>query len=143
MLMADATFNVSIVTPDGTVYNDASTMLIVTTDTGEMGLMADHLPLIAALTIGELTVKHADTGDHDTFVAVNGGYVRFDGKDAEVIADSAELQQNIDVKRAQNAKERAEKSIQHAREVNDPDELSRGQVHLARALNRLRVSNER
>lgn len=140
--MADATFHVSIITPDGTVYNDKTTMLIVTTGTGEMGLMADHLPLIASLTIGELTVKHADTGDHDTFVAVNGGYVKFDGQHAEVIADSAELQKNIDVKRAQNAKARAEKSIQHAREINDPDELSRGQVHLARAINRLRVSNE-
>lgn len=142
MIMADATFHVSIITPDGTVYNDETTMLIVTTGTGEMGLMADHLPLIASLTIGELTVKHADTGDHDTFVAVNGGYVKFDGQHAEVIADSAELQKNIDVKRAQNAKARAEKSIQHAREINDPDELSRGQVHLARAINRLRVSNE-
>lgn len=140
--MADATFHVSIVTPDGTVYNEESTMLVVTTETGELGLMADHLPLIAALTIGELTVKHADTGDHDTFVAVNGGYVKFDGKNAEVIADSAELQANIDVKRAKNAKERAEKAIQHARKVEDPDELARGQVHLARALNRLRVSNE-
>ena len=140
--MADATVHVSIITPDGTVYNDETTMLIVTTGTGEMGLMADHLPLIASLTIGELTVKHADTGDHDTFVAVNGGYVKFDGQHAEVIADSAELQKNIDVKRAQNAKARAEKSIQHAREINDPDELSRGQVHLARAINRLRVSNE-
>lgn len=125
--MADATFHVSIITPDGTVYDDDTTMLIVTTGTGEMGLMADHLPLIASLTIGELTVKHADTGDHDTFAAVNGGYVKFDGQHAEVIADSAELQKNIDVKRAQNAKARAEKSIQHAREVNDPDELSRGQ----------------
>lgn len=140
--MADATFHVSIVTPDGTVYNEESTMLVVTTETGELGLMADHFPLIAALTIGELTVKHSDTGDHDTFVAVNGGYVKFDGKNAEVIADSAELQSEIDVNRAKNAKERAEKTIQHAREVEDPDELARGQVHLARALNRLRVSSE-
>ncbi|WP_251547273.1 F0F1 ATP synthase subunit epsilon [Limosilactobacillus caecicola] len=141
--MADATFHVSIITPDGTVYDAESTMLIVTTQTGELGLMADHLPLIAALKIGELKVLHADTGDHDTFVAVNGGYVKFNGKDAEIIADSAELQANIDVQRAQNAKERAEQSIKHAREVNDPDELSRAQVHLARAVNRLRVSNER
>ncbi|WP_295729799.1 F0F1 ATP synthase subunit epsilon [uncultured Limosilactobacillus sp.] len=140
--MADATFHVSIITPDCTVYNDDSTMLIVTTQNGELGLMADHLPLIASLAIGELTVKHADTGDHDTFVAVNGGYVKFDGHNAEVIADSAELQQDIDVHRAEKAKARAEKSIQHARDVNDPDELSRGQVHLARAMNRLRVSNE-
>ena len=140
--MADATFHVSIVTPDGTVYNEESTMLVVTTDTGELGLMADHLPLIAALTIGELTVKHADTGDHDTFVAVNGGYVKFDGKNAEVIADSAELQANIDVNRAKNAKERAEKAIQHAHEVQDPDELARGQVHFARAINMMLVSSE-
>lgn len=140
--MADATFHVSIVTPDGTIYNEESTMLIVTTQTGQMGLMADHLPIIAALVIGELTVKHADTGDHDTFVAVNGGYVKFDGKNAEVIADSAELQSAIDVQRAQNAKSRAEEHIKHARQNNDPDELARGEVHLRRAINRIHVSNE-
>lgn len=140
--MADATFHVSIVTPDGTIYNEESTMLIVTTQTGEMGLMADHIPIIAALVIGELTVKHADTGNHDTFVAVNGGYVKFDGQNAEVIADSAELQSSIDVQRAQKAKARAEQHIKHAQENHDPDELARGEVHLRRALNRIQVSSE-
>lgn len=141
--MADeAQFHVSIITPDGTVFSDSTTMVIVTTEKGELGLMADHLPLIAALAIGELTVKPVDSSEHNTFVAVNGGFVRFDGKDATIVADSAELQSAIDVHRAQNAKERAEKTIQHAREVHDPDELARGQVHLARAINRLRVSNE-
>lgn len=139
--MADAaTFNVTIVTPDGTVFDDTSTMLVVTTDDGELGFMANHLPMIAALAIGRLTLKHADSQADDTEVAVNGGYVRFDGKKATVVADSAELREQIDVSRAQNAKSRAEKTIAHAKEIHDPDELSRGQVHLARALNRLRVS---
>lgn len=140
--MSNATFHVSIVTPDGTVYNDQTTMLVVTTVSGELGLMADHIPIIAALKIGELTVKHEDSGEKDTYAAVNGGYVKFDGKDAHVVADSAELQKDIDVARAQNAKERAEQILQHARESHDADELSRGRVHLARAINRLHVSNE-
>lgn len=137
----DATFKVTIVTPDGTILDDdSSTMLIVTTDEGELGLMADHLPIIAALAIGRLTVKHAQSGQADTDVAVNGGFARFDGKNATVVADSAETADSIDVQRAEKARSRSEAAIKHARENHDPDELSRAQVHLARAINRLNVS---
>lgn len=139
----DATFKVTIVTPDGTILDDdSSTMLVVTTDEGELGLMADHLPIIAALAIGKLTVKHAASGAKDTLVAVNGGFARFDGHNATVVADSAETAENIDVQRAENARSRSERAIKHAREHHDPDELARGEVHLARALNRLRVSGQ-
>ena len=102
--------------------------------------MSDHLPIIAALAIGRLTVKHAQSGQADTDVAVNGGFARFDGKNATVVADSAETADRIDVQRAEKARSRSEAAIKHARENHDPDELSRAQVHLARAINRLNVS---
>ena len=48
--MAENTFKVTIITPDGTVYdNDKVTMLVMNTAGGQMGIMANHVPLIAAL----------------------------------------------------------------------------------------------
>ena len=137
--MAESTFNVTIVTPDGTIYDEPATLLVMKTSEGQMGLMKNHQPIIAALAIDELRLKHAGETE-DTVIAVNGGFIDFNGQVATVVAGSAELAEAIDVARAQSAKERAEKQIAHAKQVHNADELARAEVHLARALNRLRVS---
>ena len=50
--MADTKFKVTIITPDGTVYdNDNATMVIMNTSGGQMGIMAKHVPVLASLTI--------------------------------------------------------------------------------------------
>ena len=137
--MAESTFNVTIVTPDGTIYDEPATLLVMKTSEGQMGLMKNHQPISAALAIDELRLKHAGETE-DTVIAVNGGFIDFNGQVATVVAGSAELAETIDVARAQSAKERAEKQIAHAKQVHNADELARAEVHLARALNRLRVS---
>lgn len=137
--MAESTFNVTIVTPDGTIYDEPATLLVMKTSEGQMGLMKNHQPIIAALAIDKLRLKHAGETE-DTVIAVNGGFIDFNGQVATVVAGSAELAETIDVARAQSAKERAEKQIAHAKQVHNADELARAEVHLARALNRLRVS---
>ena len=139
--MADSTFDVTIVTPDGTVYNHPATMLIMKTSEGQMGLLKNHQPIIAALAIDEVRLKHDGEGA-DTVVAVNGGFIDFDGQKATVVAGSAELAGQIDVKRALDAKTRAEEASAHAKQEHNADELARAEVHLARALNRLRVSGQ-
>lgn len=136
--MADSTFNVTIVTPDGTIVDQTTDLLVLTTVEGQMGLMKNHQPIIASLAIDALRLKNA--GQEDTVAAVNGGFIDFDGQVATVVAGSAELAANIDVARAKNAKERAEKAIEQAKQNQNPDDLARAEVHLARALNRLKVS---
>lgn len=138
--MAESTFNVTIVTPDGTVYDEPAPLLVIKTTEGQMGLMKNHQPIIASLAIDELRLKHG-TDTKDTVIAVNGGFIDFNGQNATVVAGSAELANAIDVARAQSAKERAEKQIAHAKQVHNADELARAEVHLARAINRLRVSS--
>ena len=59
---------------------------------------------------------------------------------ATIIADSAELSRDIDLRRARYAKERAEKRIEKAKQTHDVDDRRRGEVALARAINRIRVS---
>lgn len=101
--MAENTFKVTIITPDGTVYdNDKVTMLVMNTAGGQMGIMANHVPLIAALEISTVRIKHSEGTDE--VAAVNGGIIQFDGQNATIAADSAEMPEAIDVERAQRAK---------------------------------------
>lgn len=137
--MADHMFNVTIVTPDGTVYNKDTTMIILKTQNGEMGILPNHIPVVASLQIDTVRVK-IDSGEDK--IAVNGGFVEFSDNSATIVADSAETPEEIDVNRAQSAKVRAEQHIQHAHEVHDKNELSRAEVALKRAVNRLRVSQK-
>ena len=92
--MAENTFKVTIITPDGTVYdNDKVTMLIMNTAGGQMGIMANHVPLIAALEISTVRIKHSE--DTDEVAAVNGGIIQFDGQNATIAADSAEMHREL------------------------------------------------
>lgn len=137
--MADTKFKVTIITPDGTVYdNDNATMVIMNTSGGQMGIMAKHVPVLASLTISELRIKH-DQGT-DEVAAVNGGIMQFDGETALITADSAEIPEKIDVARAEEAKQRAEEAIRKAKEAHRQNDLARAEVHLKRAVNRLKVS---
>ena len=137
--MADTKFKVTIITPDGTVYdNDNATMVIMNTSGGQMGIMAKHVPVLASLTISELRIKH-DQGT-DEIAAVNGGIMQFDGETALITADSAEMPEKIDVARAEEAKQRAEEAIRKAKEAHRQNDLTRAEVHLKRAVNRLKVS---
>ncbi len=137
--MADTNFQVTIITPDGTVYeNEKATMIIMNTSGGQMGIMANHVPVLASLEISQLRIHH-NTGT-DEVAAVNGGILQFDGKNALITADSAEMPEKIDVHRAEEAKARAEEEIKHAKEEHRQNDLARAEVHLKRAINRLKVS---
>ena len=137
--MADSKFKVTIITPDGTVYdNDNATMVIMNTAGGQMGIMANHVPLVAALEISTVRIKH-DEGTAEV-AAVNGGIIQFDGHQALIAADSAEMPEEIDVQRAEAAKKRSESEIEKAKREHNQDDLARAEVHLKRATNRLNTS---
>lgn len=137
--MADSKFKVTIITPDGTVYdNDNATMVIMNTAGGQMGIMANHVPLVAALEISTVRIKH-DEGTAEV-AAVNGGIIQFDGHQALIAADSAEMPEEIDVQRAEAAKKRSESEIEKAKREHNQDDLARAEVHLKRAINRLNTS---
>lgn len=137
--MADSKFKVTIITPDGTVYdNDNATMVIMNTAGGQMGIMANHVPLIAALEISTVRIKH-DEGTAEV-AAVNGGIIQFDGHQALIAADSAEMPEEIDIQRAEEAKKRSESEIEKAKREHNQDDLARAEVHLKLAINRLNTS---
>lgn len=138
--MADnnSVLTVSIVTPDGKVYErEDARLVIVRTKSGQLGIMPNHVPVIASLEVDEVKVKSGEEVDE---VAVNGGFVEFSNNNLTVIADSAEKQNDIDVDRASAARNRAKKALEQAREKHDNQEIMRNQVALKRAINRIHVA---
>ena len=139
--MADqSVLTVSIVTPDGEVYNQSkATMVVVKTKSGQLGIMPNHVPVIASLAVDAVLIK---AGHHQDKVAVNGGFVEFSNNEATVIANSAEKQGDIDVARAKRAQARAKAAIQKAKQAHDQVTLEKEQVALMRAVNRIRVAKK-
>ncbi|AYF92802.1 F0F1 ATP synthase subunit epsilon [Apilactobacillus bombintestini] len=138
--MADnnSVLTVSIVTPDGKVYErEDARLVIVRTKSGQLGIMPNHVPVIASLEVDEVKVKSGEEVDE---IAVNGGFVEFSNNNLTVIADSAEKQNDIDVDRASAARDRAQKALEQAREKHDNQEILRNQVALKRAINRIHVA---
>ncbi|MFZ3589053.1 F0F1 ATP synthase subunit epsilon [Bacillus sp. DJP31] len=128
------TIQVSVVTPDGPVYESDVEMVSTKAQSGELGILPGHIPMVAPLAIGTVRLK---TGGNTELVAVTGGFLEVRPDKVTVLAQSAELGADIDVDRAQAAKERAELRLQ----AKDTDtDLQRAELALQRAINRLKVT---
>ena len=136
----DQYLTVSIVTPNGIVYEHHAKLVVVRTTNGELGILPKHAPIIVPLTINEVRIKRIDSDNHVDWIAVNGGIMEVRDNQVSIIADSAERAREIDLSRAELAKERAESRIAQAQEQQDKVSLNRATVALHRAVNRIKVS---
>ena len=128
------TVQVNIVTPDGPVYDSEVSMVVAKTVTGEMGVLAGHIPMVAPLTIGAVKLKKAD-GSQEV-VAVNGGFIEVRPEKISILSSAAEIAESIDVARAKQALARAEGRLQAK---SDDIDFKRAELALKRALNRINV----
>ena len=128
---------VSIVTPDGPVYDSEVEMVSTKAETGELGILPGHIPLVAPLQIGAVRLKK---GNSTEFVAVSGGFLEVRPEEVTILAQSAEKAESIDVARAQAAKKRAEQLLESKR---DDVDFKRAELALQRAVNRIEVSQHR
>ncbi|SDN60463.1 ATP synthase F1 subcomplex epsilon subunit [Fictibacillus solisalsi] len=132
------TLDVSVVTPDGPVFEGTAEMVSSKAKSGELGVLPGHIPLVAPLTISAVRVKQ----DGKTqYVAVSGGFIEVRPEKVTILAQAAELAEEIEVKRAEEAKERAERRLAETNQ-NDLDQ-ARAEYALRRAINRLDVANHR
>lgn len=127
------TLTVSVVTPDGQVLEDEYEMVSCKAETGELGILPGHIPLVAPLAISALRLKR---NNEEHLVAVSGGFIEVRPDKVTVLAPSAERAEDIDVERALAAKERAERRLA---EEKDIDKV-RAEAALQRALNRLEIA---
>lgn len=133
---------VQVVTPDGIRYDHHANFISVKTPDGEMGILPEHINLIAPLTVHEMKIRRTDDDNHVDWVAINGGIIEIKDNLVTIVADSAERERDIDVSRAERAKIRAERKLEQAQSTHDIDEVRRAQVALLRALNRISVGNK-
>lgn len=129
-----ATLRLEVVTPDKTVVSTDAEMVICPGVEGEFGILPHHVSLLSALKIGNLRYR-ANGKDEDVFIS--GGFVDVNNNSCSVLAESAEHARDIDTRRAQAARERAEQRL--AQRDDDLDEV-RAQVALQRALMRLQIA---
>ncbi|HJG84500.1 MAG TPA: F0F1 ATP synthase subunit epsilon [Weissella thailandensis] len=131
--MSEHTLHVKVVTPDGVVFgHETASLVVLDTINGEEGIMANHAPIITSLHIGEVKVINEEENFQEN-ITISGGFAEFSENQLSIVSDSAERTQDIDVKRAEQAKERAEKHIA----AGDTDDVERAQAALMRAVNRI------
>ncbi len=122
-----------IVTPDATVLSETVDYVGLPGREGQLGIMPQHVPLLAALGIGELYYRKNGA---TVKAFVSGGFVDVSSNRVTVMAESAELAADIDFARAQRAKERAEALLQMHKEGIDE---TRAHAALQRAITRLNI----
>ncbi|HEV2768539.1 MAG TPA: ATP synthase F1 subunit epsilon [Acidimicrobiales bacterium] len=98
---------VEVVSPERILYSGEADMVITRTTDGEIAFLTGHVPFIGSLGIGRVIIRTTE-GD-DVLAAVHGGFVEVNDDRVTVLSDVAELVDDIDVGRARQALERAEK----------------------------------
>lgn len=128
------TIKVSVVTPDGPVYEADVEMVSTKAKSGELGILPGHIPLVAPLEISAVRLKKEGKTE---YIAVSGGFLEVRPDKVTVLAQAAEKAEDIDVARAKAAKERAERRLQSK---DDDIDFKRAELALKRAINRLNVA---
>lgn len=127
----------SIITPEKELLKEEVDWVSLPTEAGDITVLPHHVALITALKPGELTVH---TGTTERHLAVHGGFADIDGLKVRVLADAAELAEEIDERRAEEAVARAEKAKEAATTNEEQATIT---AALERSLIRLRVARRR
>jgi F-type H+-transporting ATPase subunit epsilon len=130
------TFRLQIVTPEKVEFDEEVEVVVAPGIDGELGIMAGHLPLITRLKIGVLRIL---TASEEITMAVSEGYMEVTRDKVLILAEAAELPEEIDVERALEAKRRAEERLASG----DKIDFARAQAALLRAMTRLKVAGRK
>lgn len=124
-------FKVRVVTPNGLYKVFDTEILNVETTEGQIGILTNHMPIVAILVISTMSTQESD-GRHT--YAIAGGTLYFQNNLATILADAIERSDEIDVERAKQAKDRAEKLIAKKEGID----VKRAEVALKKAINRIK-----
>jgi len=128
-----------IATPERIVYEAEVDSITCMTQMGEVTILPGHIPLVATLVPGELKMG---IGGNTTFIAVSGGFLEVrKGNEVVILADSAEHAEEIDIARAEEAKQRAQKLMEE--KIQDAESYAGVQAALERSLLRLKVARRK
>jgi F-type H+-transporting ATPase subunit epsilon len=129
-----AKISVHVVTPEREVFVGEADMVVARTTSGDVGILPGHIPMLVPLAIGVLAIVDGGTR---TQAAVDGGFLHVtgsgEGTRVDVLAEHAELAEEIDASRVAQQREVAER-----REAEEPSAEARAE--LAKAAARARIT---
>jgi len=128
---------VDIVTAERVVYSEDVDIVIAPGALGQLGILPHHTPLMTTLEPGELLMRKAG---EEYSLAIAGGFLEVRPDHVIVLADAAERADEIDLTRAEAAKERARERLAHPGAGID---VARAEAALQRALARIDVAEKR
>jgi len=97
-----------IVTPEAMMVSEEVDEITVTGTEGEFGVLPGHCHMLSSLKIGSVNYKNGNT---EQFMSLGGGYAEVGPDKVSILAETAELKDNIDVERAKEAQSRAEENL--------------------------------
>jgi F-type H+-transporting ATPase subunit epsilon len=104
-----STVKLEIITLTRPLYNGRIVSVTVPTTEGEITVLPNHIALMTPLKAGEIVVRHE--GGKEDYVAISGGFLVVAPKKITILVDSAEMLEELDEKKIQEAKDRAEKLL--------------------------------
>jgi F-type H+-transporting ATPase subunit epsilon len=129
-----ATLKLEVITAERQVFSDEVNTVVAPGVDGELGILPHHAPLITMLKPGELLIRK---DGQETYLFVSGGFLEVRPDKIIILADACERCEEIDIERAEAAKQRAEERLKtHIPEVD----MARAQAALLRSLVRLKVA---
>lgn len=128
------TFTLEIVTPDRLVLAKTVESVTAVGVAGEFTALPLHVPFLTALTIGSFSYR---VDGKPGYVFVSGGFADVSPDKVLILAEAAELPEEIDLDRARKARERAEARL--ASERREVEDFTRAKAALQRAMARLKL----
>ena len=127
-----------IVTPDRLLTREEIDEVVVPGTEGEFGVLPGHTPLLSTLKVGELWYRQ---GQEKHYLAVAFGFVEVLPDRVTVLAQVGERAQEIDVHRAERAKQRAEQRLAQSHLTPVDLDIERARIALLKSLLRLQVAS--
>ena len=132
-----ANIHLEVVTPEKIVVSEEAQIVASPGSLGEFGVLSGHTPFLTTLKTG--MIRYTDAAGKENFVFVSSGFAEALPDKVTVLAESAEVSNDIDVSRAKEALARAEKRLTEDRSREDID-FQRARAALERATVRIRVA---
>ena len=126
--------HLKIITPERVVFDEDVNEIYTKTTNGEIGILKNHVPIMAALDIG---VTKAVKDEDVKYFTTMGGVLQFKDNEALILTDTAECGDEIDVARAKDALKRAQARLA---DMDAEIDAKRAEAAIARAMARLKAT---
>lgn len=129
--------HLEIVTPDRVVLSTEADYVSLPGVEGDFGVLPDHIPFFAAL---KTACMHFEAGGKTTWACITGGFAEIADNHVQILVDTAELADEIDVDRAKAAFRRALERLEQVKQNADTNiNVTRAEAAMQRALVRLQA----